>query len=235
MGPAYTTVVLLLMFAGGVPLCAAADAMVPGEFKSDPPTLKCLGFRWYIEGDDKERDAISGAGLAGPPKIAYIEDIRKNFRLQVAAPMGQNKITVKAVGNLNPGSSYTIGPAMGAGAEGFTIMSISGNELTLTADLGMNHAVSHTVYYGNAGLSAGGIQLVTDAGGELIVTIVHEMLHAAVFGDLSDVAESDNTMYFTTGGTGDGFLRFRDQTVVSTGSGVPTGAMENQWDKVSRP
>ncbi len=30
----------------------AEDATIPGEFKVDPPTLKCLGFRWHIKGDD---------------------------------------------------------------------------------------------------------------------------------------------------------------------------------------
>lgn len=30
----------------------AIDEMRPGPFRSDPPTLHSLGFRWYIEGDD---------------------------------------------------------------------------------------------------------------------------------------------------------------------------------------
>jgi hypothetical protein len=30
----------------------AADSVTPGEFILDPPTLRCLGFAWEIEGDD---------------------------------------------------------------------------------------------------------------------------------------------------------------------------------------
>ena len=30
----------------------AGDLVAPGELKVDPPTLRCLGFRWLIEGDD---------------------------------------------------------------------------------------------------------------------------------------------------------------------------------------
>jgi len=75
---------------------------------------------------------------------------------------------------------------------------------------------------------------VTDAGRELVVTIIHEMLHRDAFGNLSDIAERDATMYYTTGGTGEGLIRFRDQTVVTTGTGSPTGAKELQWNKIKR-
>lgn len=35
----------------GFPEGPAGDAIVPGEFFIDPPTLENLGFRWYVEGD----------------------------------------------------------------------------------------------------------------------------------------------------------------------------------------
>ncbi|MBN1292991.1 MAG: hypothetical protein JXB48_14210 [Candidatus Latescibacteria bacterium] len=37
-------------------LCSALDAVTPGEFIIEPPTLICLGFEWIITGDDN-RDA----------------------------------------------------------------------------------------------------------------------------------------------------------------------------------
>ena len=61
MGPVYGPVILLLLFAGRASVCPAADATVPGELKSDPPTLRCLGFRWYIEGDDNGNGRASMA------------------------------------------------------------------------------------------------------------------------------------------------------------------------------
>ena len=45
-----------LFAVGGVTL--AGDATKPGEFKIDPPTLKCLGFRWYIDGDDNANASV---------------------------------------------------------------------------------------------------------------------------------------------------------------------------------
>ncbi|MGY8824534.1 MAG: hypothetical protein ACKVJG_11475 [Candidatus Latescibacterota bacterium] len=41
--------VLLLLFARSA---RADDVLHPGVFRSDPPTLHSLSFRWYIEGDD---------------------------------------------------------------------------------------------------------------------------------------------------------------------------------------
>ncbi|HXG48644.1 MAG TPA: PKD domain-containing protein [Methylomirabilota bacterium] len=178
-----------------------------------------------------ELKAIKDAMLAGNPKIAYVEKLRDNWRLAAAAPAGTNKLVlVNAAGIGRQG--YTVGPPSGAG-EAVTVTAIAGNVLTLSAPLATAQAATNTIYGGLAGLSSDP-QLVTDAGGELIVTIVHEMLHRAVFGNLADVAERDNVMYWTTGGTGDGFLRFRPQTVVDTGTGVPTGATQNQWQSIAR-
>lgn len=45
-------VVIFGMLAALVCKAEGGDATTPGEFKIDPATLKCLGFRWYIGGDD---------------------------------------------------------------------------------------------------------------------------------------------------------------------------------------
>ena len=36
----------------GAPCARAGDATEPGKLLVDPPTLRCIGFRWYISGDD---------------------------------------------------------------------------------------------------------------------------------------------------------------------------------------
>jgi len=41
-------VVAVVLFAGHA---CAEDAVTPGEFKVDFPTLRCLGFRWHVSGD----------------------------------------------------------------------------------------------------------------------------------------------------------------------------------------
>ena len=37
----------------------AADAVIPGEFITEPPTLICLGFEWNIDGDDNHNAAVT--------------------------------------------------------------------------------------------------------------------------------------------------------------------------------
>lgn len=39
-------------------VAAGEDAVTPGEFLTDPPTLENLGFRWYIEGDDNRNATV---------------------------------------------------------------------------------------------------------------------------------------------------------------------------------
>jgi len=39
--------------------CRAGNEVVPGRLITDPPTLKCLGFRWYVEGDDNRNAAVT--------------------------------------------------------------------------------------------------------------------------------------------------------------------------------
>ncbi len=44
--------VLMSALAGPSAYASAANAVRPGEFTIDPPTLTCLGFAWEIEGDE---------------------------------------------------------------------------------------------------------------------------------------------------------------------------------------
>ncbi len=49
--------VLLIYFNGT--FLMASDAVTPGEFIVEPPTLHNLGFQWYIEGDDNRNAMVS--------------------------------------------------------------------------------------------------------------------------------------------------------------------------------
>ena len=45
-----TALAVLLTTSGGTPV-RAADAVTPGEFVVERPTLICLGFQWFVDGD----------------------------------------------------------------------------------------------------------------------------------------------------------------------------------------
>ncbi|HLA39444.1 MAG TPA: hypothetical protein VJ417_05570, partial [Candidatus Glassbacteria bacterium] len=47
----------LILFYSFTPL-AAADSVTPGRFIPEPPTLICLGFEWYIEGDGNRNASV---------------------------------------------------------------------------------------------------------------------------------------------------------------------------------
>ena len=49
--------VVLLTLASALYL-SAADAVTPARFIVEPPTLICLGFEWYITGDDNRNAAV---------------------------------------------------------------------------------------------------------------------------------------------------------------------------------
>ena len=48
VGAALVVAVIL----GGVGIASGEDKVTAGDVKVDPPTPRCLGFRWYVEGDD---------------------------------------------------------------------------------------------------------------------------------------------------------------------------------------
>ena len=54
-------VVIFGMLAALVCKAEGGDATTSGEFKIDPATLKCLGFRWYIGGDDNGNAKVEAA------------------------------------------------------------------------------------------------------------------------------------------------------------------------------
>ena len=55
----FMPIVVMMVFLSIINGAASAgDATKPGEFRIDPPTLKCLGFRWYIDGDDNANASV---------------------------------------------------------------------------------------------------------------------------------------------------------------------------------
>jgi hypothetical protein len=53
-----TALAVLLATSGGTPV-RAADAVTPGEFVVERPTLICLGFQWFVEGDDNRNATVN--------------------------------------------------------------------------------------------------------------------------------------------------------------------------------
>ncbi len=50
--------VILSVFVISSSAMAAVDAVTPGKFVVEPPTLLCAGFEWYIEGDDNRNAEV---------------------------------------------------------------------------------------------------------------------------------------------------------------------------------
>ena len=56
-----TAMLLTVAFVAllGAGSCQSGDDIRPGTLLTDPPTLKCLGFRWYIDGDDNRNATVT--------------------------------------------------------------------------------------------------------------------------------------------------------------------------------
>jgi len=54
-----SVIAITVLFFAICSFASANDATEPGEFKIDPPTLRSLGFRWYIDGDDNANASVS--------------------------------------------------------------------------------------------------------------------------------------------------------------------------------
>jgi hypothetical protein len=100
--------------------------------------------------------------------------------------------------------------------------------IELSSPLRKNHYVDETVYtsVGYLGFSTDPIA-VTDTTKEFEPTIGHEMLHLDEVGDLIDVDEEDNEMYYSGGGNGQYLLRYRELKGHYDNTDI-----RKQWDKV---
>ena len=211
----------------GVVNVVMVDGDLDKDLRYDLNNNGCLDY--YNDGTNPELDVIKGAGLSGDPKIALVRKFRDNWRIASAASAGQNKVTLVDASAIDT-SSYTIGPASGAG-ETIEIVSKSGNELTLKTNLTGSYTSSETVYGWLAGLSSNP-QIVAESSDPIAKVMTHEMLHTSKFGGLADVGDSDNIMYYQTGGST--LLRYRKVATVFTGTPNPTGSEEMQWDLIKR-
>ena len=52
------TVFSLLLICAAIPALAATNAITPGKFVIEPPTLICAGFEWYMAGDENRNAAV---------------------------------------------------------------------------------------------------------------------------------------------------------------------------------
>jgi len=50
--------ILVAILVASFGAASGADGITAGEFKVDPPTLRCLGFRWYVDGDDNDNAKV---------------------------------------------------------------------------------------------------------------------------------------------------------------------------------
>ena len=69
-----------MLVLAGAPSAADVNAVTPGEFLIDPPTLINLGFEWFISGDDN-RNATVGVLPIGSRRCT-VETALPLLRLQ---------------------------------------------------------------------------------------------------------------------------------------------------------
>ncbi len=196
---------------------------------------------YYYVGGNPELSVIKNANAlkgTGQVRIGLVKKFRKNWRLVAPVAVGDAVIRLDNTSRLNSGDKKTIGPASGPG-ELILIKHVNSatNEITLDTTqpyhINTPHPLGETVYSGLGGLATD-LQLISGAtGGQVFEVMAHEMLHNYHLGELNDVAETDNIMCYRVTGTMTR-LRYRGQTVVRSGEGIPTGAVEKQWDEISR-
>ena len=51
----------LLLFLAAIPAWAVSNAVTPGKFVVEPPTLLCAGFEWNMAGDDNRNAVVEVA------------------------------------------------------------------------------------------------------------------------------------------------------------------------------
>jgi hypothetical protein len=94
-------------------ICAAAqDAVTPGEFIIDPPTIENLGFRWYVDGDDNRNASVSVSyrrrgdqqWRAGHPMLRVKNEVVN----QAFEPYRTGNLFAGSVMFLRPGTPYEV-------------------------------------------------------------------------------------------------------------------------------
>src|SRR5258708_3563062 len=105
----------LLLLALTLVLCSPSlraihlsdNATIPGELVIEPPTLRCLGFRWLISGDDNANAAVA---------VSYRRDGEPTWREALPLLRVNREVTDKSgtpyrAGNLFAGSILNLIPA----------------------------------------------------------------------------------------------------------------------------
>src|SRR5438046_5496116 len=110
MPPPIRVLALLVLLPGAI-LCAA-DAVTPGRFVVERPTLICLGFEWQIAGDDNRNATVEVSyRKAGEPswkqglplfRLGGEKVIRKDLGLDYTAP----EMFAGSIFDLEPDTEY---------------------------------------------------------------------------------------------------------------------------------
>lgn len=88
------------------------DEIVPGDFLVDPPTIHCLGFRWYIEGDSNLNASVEVAyrpvGEAEWRQALPMLRVHHEVANQAFNPWRCGNLFAGSVMNLEPGTEYEV-------------------------------------------------------------------------------------------------------------------------------
>lgn len=147
------------------------------------------------------------------------------------APANTKIIKLNTLSRMSRDAMFKIGPWVGnANVEKIVVDSVlSGGRIKVQTPLQYSHYKNDIVFYegGTMGASKGSCNCMPDQPSD--GTLVHEFLHQKRVGDLYDVDDSDNVMFYTITGNKDSKLR---QRPVDIHNG--NGAVESQWPNLHK-
>lgn len=193
---------------------------------------------YYYDGENPEFSVVKTLFPTGQINIAQIKNLKEAWRLDpatVSLPEKTKTIKLQGVSYLDVNSWYYFGKQDGL-TELVYIIEKSIETHTIKVKTPLNNSYDNSdgkveLFRSIAGLSSNPI-LVTQGSNHIAFTIGHELLHKAVFGDLLDVSEDDNLMYYIRKRDNIGKLRYRKQTFHYPDHEDKSGF--DQWSNINR-
>jgi hypothetical protein len=184
-----------------------------------------LNYYWDDANDQPELKVIQNQNLAGNPKVVLVKNVNFSWRLSAAAPAGQDKLTMRGVSYIDDWKDVSFTLDKGAAKETVTVVDVTGNVLTLSANLQHAHAAGVTLWQKGGGASTDPAICYDSPYND--ACFLHETLHRPNVGSLLDVFNPVNIMHFQLG-PNHTELRFKDQPKNYGGGN------ENQWETIPR-
>jgi hypothetical protein len=124
----------LFVFMACLTAQGVVDTITPGEFIIDPSTLQCLGFRWYVDGDDNGNATVQvtyrQSGTQQWKQALNMLRVNREFVDRDYGPYTCDNLFAGSILGLEPATSYDVNfvlvdPDGGQGTQSVTVQTIS--------------------------------------------------------------------------------------------------------------